>query len=178
MTGIDASILLFVQEHIRCAFLDPVMKFLSLVGEAGAVWIVLGVVLLISPKTRKGGFFMLLCLLLGFLLNNILIKNLVQRPRPYAAIPELWSVVGEVSEWSFPSGHTCSSFACAAGLTMAFGKKGAWAYIPAALIAVSRIYLGVHYPTDILGGTLVGTLAAGAVYLIVKRAKSSPRSVD
>jgi Membrane-associated phospholipid phosphatase len=167
--GIEAQVLLFVQEHIRSAFLDPIMHFFTLIGEAGIVWIVLGLLLLLHPKTRKGGFFMLLCLLAGFLLNNILIKNLIQRPRPYVTIPALISAVGEVSEWSFPSGHTCSSFTCATALALSFGKKGALAFIPALLISLSRIYVGVHYPSDIICGALLGALVAVSMYYLLKR---------
>ena len=172
MIEFEAGILLFIQGNIRCPFLDVIMRFFSFIGEAGAAWLLLAVILIMRPQTRSGGILMLICLLAGFLLNNVFIKNVVQRPRPYDMIPELNSILGEVAEWSFPSGHTCSSFACATALTLAFGKNGAWAFIPASLIAVSRIYAGVHYPTDILGGMLVGTLLAILLFNVIKRTSS------
>ena len=172
MIEFEANVLLFIQSNIRCSFLDAVMRFFSFIGEAGAAWLILAVILIMRPQTRSGGLLMLICLLAGFLLNNIFIKNLVQRPRPYDVIPNLTSILGEVAEWSFPSGHTCSSFACATALTLVFGKNGAWAFIPASLIAVSRIYAGVHYPSDILGGMLVGTCLALLLFNVIKRTSS------
>lgn len=161
--NVDLEILLFIQEHIRCAVLTPFMRFFSLIGEVGAIWVIIGLILCLYPRTRMGGFYMLLSLVLGFMLNNIIIKNVFQRPRPYVTHPEIISLMGEVSEWSFPSGHTCSSFACATALAISFGKKGALAYILAVLIAFSRLYIGVHYPSDILGGMIVGAMSAFGV---------------
>lgn len=161
--NLDAAIVLFFQENLRSALLDPIMLFVTTIGEVGAVWLLTGLVLLLFKKTRRGGLVMLLSLLLGFVLNNLIIKNLVQRPRPYVSWPEISSAVGAVSEWSFASGHATSSFACATALALCFGKKGALAYILAVLIAVSRVYIGVHYPTDILAGAVIGALCAFGV---------------
>lgn len=159
----DSSILLFFQEHIRAGWLNPIVEFITHLGDMGILWIVLGVVMLFFKKTRRKGFLMLLCLLGAWLVNDFVLKPLIARPRPFNIIPGLENLVGEDS-FSFPSGHTNASFACALALTLIYGKKGAWAYLPAALIAVSRCYVGVHYPTDILGGMVVGTLMSLAVY--------------
>lgn len=164
----DSAVLLLIQDYIRCDLLDPLMLFCSYIGNGGMVWILTGLALLIHPRTRKGGLLVLISLLAGYLINNLLIKNLVCRPRPYTRLPELISLLGEVSEWSFPSGHTCSSFAAATAMALAFGKRGAWAYLPAALIALSRIYVGVHYPTDILAGALVGSAMAFMVFRLLQ----------
>lgn len=165
----DASVLLFIQEHLRNEFLNPIVTFITRLGDNGAIWIILGLALLIPKKTRRGGFDMLMCLLLAFLINDLVLKDLIARIRPYEMIEGLSILVPPETSFSFPSGHTNASFASAADLTLVFGKKGAWSYILAAAIALSRLYVGVHYPTDILGGIIVGTLAAFAAYYLLKR---------
>jgi membrane-associated phospholipid phosphatase len=165
----DASVLLFIQEHLRNEFLDPMVIFITMLGDNGIIWILLGLALLIPKKTRRGGFDMLICLLFAFLVNDLLLKSLFARIRPYELIEGLTILVPPETSFSFPSGHTNASFACATSLTLSFGKKGALAYIPAAAIALSRLYVGVHYPTDVLGGILVGTLAAFAAHYLLKR---------
>lgn len=164
----DAQALLWIQEQLRVPFLSGLMVLFSLIGNSGLVWIAAGLVLLIPKRSRPGGLCLLACLLGAYLLNDILIKPLVARVRPYDMIPALEILVAPLSSFSFPSGHTNASFAGAYALTAAFGKKGAFAYIPALLIAFSRCYVGVHYPTDVLAGALVGTLAAFFVCSIWK----------
>lgn len=170
VTALDGSILLFIQEHIRCGFLTPIMKGASFLGDGGIIWILIAVILLIIPKTRRRGLDMALCLALAAAVNNLLFKNLVARPRPFVTFPEIELLVKPLTSYSFPSGHACSSFAAAFALACAFrGKGGGWAYVPAALIALSRIYVGIHYPTDILAGAAIGTLCAWVVYALSQR---------
>ena len=156
----EADILLFIQEHLRVFWLDPIMKGVSLLGNTGIIWILTGIALLFFKKTRRAGFDVLLCLLTAFILNNLIIKNLVARVRPYEAIAGLEAIVPQLHDWSFPSGHACSSFAAATSLALSFGKKGAWSFILATLIAISRVYVGVHYPSDVIVGIAVGSLTA------------------
>ena len=165
----DTNALLFIQEYIRFPFLNAVMVFFSAIGNLGLLWIALGLALLIPKRTRRGGFDMLIWLAVAYIVNDLIIKELVARTRPYDAIESLNILVSPLSSYSFPSGHANSSFAAALALTLAFGRKGAWAYIPAALIAFSRCYVGVHYPSDVLAGMLVGTLVAFAVYKLLKK---------
>lgn len=170
ITALDGSILLFIQEHLRLPVLTPIMKLASWLGDGGLLWIAAAVILLILPRTRRGGLDTALCLALASAVNNLLLKNLVARPRPYVTFAELETLVEPLASYSFPSGHACSSFAAAFAIAWAFrGKGGAWAYLPASLIALSRIYVGVHYPTDILAGALVGTLCAWAVCALTRR---------
>lgn len=164
----DSTILLFFQEHLRAAWLNPIVEFITHLGDMGILWIVLGIVMLCFKKTRRQGLVMLLCLLGAWIVNDFVIKPWVARPRPFNVIPGLENLVGEDS-FSFPSGHTNASFACALALTLIYGKKGAWSYVAAALIAVSRCYVGVHYPTDILGGMVVGTLMSLIVFKLLSR---------
>lgn len=156
----DRAISLFFQESVRCGILDPIMTVITKCGNSGICWVILGIILLCIKKTRKEGFQLLITLGLCWCINDGIIKNVVARPRPFAVIPELTTLVPFPTSNSFPSGHACSSFAAAYYLTKAFGKNGAWAYIPAALIAVSRVYVGVHYMTDIICGAIVGTVGA------------------
>lgn len=165
----DASILMYIQEHLRCAFLNGFLSFITQLGNAGFIWILLGIALLIPEKTRRGGFDMLLCLVFAFVVNDLIIKPSVVRERPFTTLQELEILIKEPSSYSFPSGHANSSFASAYALTRAFGKKGAWSYVLAALIAFSRCYVGVHYPSDILAGMAVGTICSALAYYLSKR---------
>jgi undecaprenyl-diphosphatase len=167
--SLDSGALLCIQTQLRAPFLTGLMVFFSLIGNSGICWILTGLVLLIPKKTRLGGFFMLICLLAAYVVNDFLIKALVARARPYDAVPGLEILVAPLSSYSFPSGHANSSFAAAIALALAFGRRGALAYIPAVLIAFSRCYVGVHYPSDVLAGMLVGTLVSLAVFLLLRR---------
>lgn len=163
----DQQALLFIQEHLRFALLDPVMVLVSTLGNAGMIWILLGVLLTALPKTRKMGVFALASLLVCFLINNGLLKNLVARPRPYTQLSELVMLMPCPSDHSFPSGHTCAAFATAGSLLWS-GKNKLWGLrVPALILAVltgwSRLYVGVHFPTDVLAGALIGLLGSYVV---------------
>jgi len=160
----DTNALVYIQDFIRTPFLTAIMVFFSRIGNSGILWIVTGLVLLIPKRTRRGGFDVLICLAAAFLINDYVLKLLIARVRPYDVINGLTILVPPESSFSFPSGHANSSFAAALALTLALRKKGALAYIPAVLIAFSRCYVGVHYPSDVLAGMLVGTLVSLIVY--------------
>lgn len=158
---IDLSILFWIQENLRFDFLTPFWKAVTFLGNGGWFWIALGIGLLCFKKTRRTGFTVLLALVIGALITNVGLKNLVARTRPYDYTEAVRSLLPPQSDFSFPSGHTCASFAAAfVCLKLLPGFWGIGAMLLAALIAFSRLYLGVHYPTDILGGLLIG-LAAG-----------------
>lgn len=162
--NIDTSIMLFIQEHIRGNFIDSLMLFFSSIGHAGIIWIITGLALMAIKRYRKTGFLILITMGLCFILNDILIKNIAMRPRPFQTIENLHVLSPfPPDSFSFPSGHSCSSFASAYVLTREFKKRGWIFYILAVLIALSRPYIGVHYLSDILVGAAVGT--AGSVLL-------------
>lgn len=167
--ALDEAILLFVQSNLRTPALTLVMRLFSRIGDAGIGWIALGILLLIFARTRRRGAVMLGALCTEYVLCDLVIKKLVLRPRPYLVIQQLELLVAQESSTSFPSGHSASSFACAYMLTRLFGKKGAWAYLPATLIALSRIYVGVHYPSDVAAGVLFGTLVGVVMYPLLRR---------
>lgn len=162
---LDLSILLFIQEHLRFAWMNGFWDFITHFGDGGIFWIVLTIVLMIPKKTRKAGIVAGCSLALGFLITNVTLKPLVDRVRPYhysdAVIP-----LGRIpSEASFPSGHTSASFSCALIYVRMLPKKyGIPLVVLATLIALSRLYLCVHFPTDVLGGFLVAMVSSTVVY--------------
>jgi undecaprenyl-diphosphatase len=166
----DGSILLWIQQHVRREWATPVVKLITHLGDAGAVWLVLTLLCLVLAKTRKVGILMAASTILNFLVNNVCLKNLVARTRPYEVIPGLQRIIEAQSDFSFPSGHSGASFAVAVVMLMMFPKKvGIPAMALAVLIALSRLYVGVHNPTDVLAGALVGTLAAVIVCVAYKK---------
>lgn len=157
--NIELSILDWIQT-LHTPFLDKIMVFITRLGDAGIIWIVLSIVLLLLPKTRKSGVVMVAALVVDVLLCNIVLKNLVARTRPYDVNTGVHLLVAKLHDYSFPSGHTAASFASVTALYLA-GEKKIWkfALVLACLIAISRLYLYVHYPTDVLGGILFGVIS-------------------
>ena len=157
---IDGQILLWIQEYLRFPALTSVMKDITNLGNAGILWILITIVLLLDKKTRNVGYMSALALIGSLIVDNILLKNLVARTRPYEVIDGLKLLIEKQSDYSFPSGHTGSSFASAIVLWKELPRKyGVMALIVAVLIAYSRLYVGVHYPSDVLAGVVIGTLS-------------------
>ncbi|MBO5954254.1 MAG: phosphatase PAP2 family protein [Oscillospiraceae bacterium] len=157
----DLPILEWIAEHLHCAFLDTLMPLITLLGDAGIFWILCAAALLFFPKYRKIGLGMGAALIIGLLLCNVTLKPLVARIRPYdyqllhfGKTVEL--LVATPHDFSFPSGHTIASFEAATVLLINNRKLGIPAMILAVLIAFSRLYLYVHYPTDVLASVALG----------------------
>ena len=169
MNQFEASIILWIQENLRGA-MDGFWIFVTHLGDEGYLWIALGIVLLFWKKTRPIGITVLLSLLFDFLIINVTLKGLVARPRPFVVNEAIAPLVGGVSPYrSFPSGHSGGSFAAMLALSKWVPKKiGIPSIILAIMVALSRLYVGVHYPTDILGGLVVGLVCSFAAYRIVK----------
>ncbi len=155
-------------------FFDGFMKFITVFGDGGIILILLSLCLIAFKKTRKIGITMLGAIAIGAIITNITIKPLVARPRPFADQSSVyytwWKAVGAVqeSEFSFPSGHSTASMAAMMAFFLAGNKKYSWTgFILALLIGFSRIYLCVHYPSDVLFGFIVGIIAGSLSYLIV-----------
>ncbi len=156
-------------QNIHTPWLDKIMVAITSLGNAGILWIVMAAVLLIIPKTRKVGICMAIALILDLLITNCLLKNLVARTRPYDVANFTDLIVKKPTDYSFPSGHTAASFAAVTALFMRKEKLlGCISCVIAVLIAFSRMYLYVHFPTDILGGIVVGIIAGVAAGLILK----------
>ena len=157
----DLPILDWIRQNLQCAFLDGLMPAITRLGDAGAIWIALALVLLCFPKWRKTGLTIALALGMGLLLCNLTLKPLVGRIRPYdyqlqhfGRVIQL--LIAAPSDYSFPSGHTIASFEAATVLLIGSRKWGIIAMVLAALIAFSRLYLYVHYPTDVLTSVALG----------------------
>lgn len=173
--GFDRSIFEFVQENIWQSWLTPIMKVITTLGDSGIVWIAAALILLFFKKYRKAGCAMLAALAVMIVCNDFILKDLVfARPRPFNL--DAWkdwfvypNFVSMPDSMSFPSGHTSSSFAGALALTMITKKKrfAIPAFILALLIGFSRIYVFVHYPTDVIGGVVVGLIYGLAGALII-----------
>ncbi len=157
MTELDGQILIFIQEHIRNSFCDPIFKSITHLGDAGIFWIILTIILLCFKKTRRAGIYSACALVGSVIINNMILKNLINRTRPYEVIQGLQCIVSPATDASFPSGHTGASFASAVAMCKQIPKKYAvLLIILASLIAFSRLYVGIHYPTDVLGGLITG----------------------
>ena len=165
---LDGSILLWIQEVVRVGFLNPIVAFYTHLGDGGLLWIALSLLLLLFPKTRKAGFLSLCALGVGALFTNVALKHLVARPRPWLTVEGLRFLVEEHDPNSFPSGHTCAAFA-AAGIwwrTLPARWARVTALVMAILMGLSRLYVGVHFPSDVLAGAAVGLLAAWIVWMV------------
>lgn len=167
--ALEDGILLFIQDSVRCSVLTPFFVFVTRLGDRGFIWIMFSLLLLLSPKTRKAGCMGLLSLLFSLLVNNLFLKNLVERSRPFDVIQELTPLIPRPHDFSFPSGHTASSFAAAGVFFRNLPRRlGVPALILAALIGVSRLYVGVHYPSDVLFGMLSGLTLSFAAQKMIK----------
>lgn len=167
---LDGDILLWIQDNLRAGWFDPIMKFITYLANGGALWIGICVLLLILKKTRTTGLVCSCSLAATFLINNIILKNIVARTRPYEVVEGLNRIIGAQSDYSFPSGHSGASFAVAVVMFMEMPKKyGVPALIVATLIALSRLYVGVHYPSDVIAGILTGTLYAVITVTIYRK---------
>ncbi len=169
--SIDEAVSLFFQSFIRNPVTDPLMLLFSLAASGGIVWFVLIAVLLAIKKTRRAGLYVLVCLALSWVLSELVIKPIVMRPRPFVAIDELnvlFDRFADADSFSFPSSHACTGFACAYALTRKT-KYGWIAYIGAFLVALSRVYIGVHYLSDVICGAALGTISAALICFAADR---------
>ena len=161
----DLPILDWIQATLRSGFMDTVMPIITLFGEDGLFWIAWSVLLILFPKTRKIGLGMAFAMAMGLLLCNVTLKPLIARPRPYDFQltefgKEITLLIEAQHDFSFPSGHTIASFEAAVVLLKNSKKMGIPAMILAILVAFSRMYLYVHYPTDVLVSIVLGTILA------------------
>lgn len=157
----------WISETLHSDILTPIMRFITSLGNGGILWILLALLCLIFPKTRRCGLAMAIALILCLICGNMILKPLIQRIRPYDANPLVQLLIPALSDFSFPSGHTYSAFAGASVIFAYHKKSGVAALILAVLIAFSRLYFYVHFPTDVLAGVFLGiAFAALSVWLV------------
>lgn len=176
----DLPILEWIAANIKCEFLDAVMPIITKFGDGGIFWILVALVLLCIPKYRRGGLGVGIALLLGVLVCNVTLKPLIARPRPYDYQLEHFGrtitlLITAPRDFSFPSGHTLASFESATALLLYDRRFGIPAMVLAVLVAFSRLYLYVHYPTDVLCAMVLG-IAFGIVgYLVAGKLMKSTK---
>ena len=170
----EANIVYWIQNHLRAGFLTPVMQVITALGNGGAFWIVLTVLLLLFKKTRRAGLCCALALVLDLLAVNIALKPIVARVRPYDVVQNIRVITSLPGDHSFPSGHTWSAVT-GAWVATAANRKFGWVAIPlAAALAFSRLYLYVHFPSDILMGALIGAALGILAVVLQKRLPAKP----
>ena len=160
----DLPILDWIQATLQSPFMDKFMPFITVFGNGGIFWIAWSVLLILFPKTRRTGLGMGFALMMGLIVCNLILKPGVARPRPYDMQAEMGVIIDLLvkrsHDFSFPSGHTIASFEASVVLLMNSKKMGIPAFILAILVSFSRLYLYVHYPTDVLVSVVLGTLFA------------------
>ena len=177
----DLPILEWIQDKLQCGFLDFIMPIITVFGDAGIFWIVWAAILVLIPKTRRIGLGMLFALIMGLVVCNMILKPGVGRIRPYDfQIERLGKTMADLLEggkllvetphdFSFPSGHTIASFEASVVLLMNSKKMGIPAIILAVLVSFSRMYLYVHYPTDVIASVILGSVFAVIGNLIAQK---------
>ena len=167
--SIDWSILHWIRDVLTCPFSDSLMPKLTLLGNGGAVWLLAAGGLLCTKKYRRQRVLLLGGLAVGVLVGNVCLKNLIARPRPCWLDSSVRLLIADPTDYSFPSGHTLSPVIGATILTKTDRRFG-YAAIPlAALIAFSRLYLYVHFPSDVLAAAVLGVMIGELAFYADRR---------
>lgn len=167
---LDFSVLDFLQEHLRNGFLDFLMPVVTLLGDGGIFWIVLTVLLIVFKKTRRTGLSMAAALVIEALFCNVVLKTCVGRIRPYEINKAVKLLIKPPLDSSFPSGHTGASFAAASAMMFTGFRFWPCAAVLASLVAFSRLYLYVHFPSDVLFGAIFGIISGWLAAKIISAA--------
>ena len=175
-SGYDTDILSFAHRlaEIAGSVLTPFNRIITLLGEKGLLFLLLALVFMLFPRWRRTGVCIFGAVCCGALITNIILKDLIARPRPYdfdATMREWWVFAGShfESDYCFPSGHMNAACAFTSGFVFTRGKKWLpWGLLYVVLMGISRNFLIVHYPSDIVGGFIFGTCAGLISWLIIK----------
>lgn len=168
MYTLDLSILNLIQDHMKSAFGDAAMQVFSALGDKGMIWIALALILIVIPKTRKAGITVATALVLEVICCNMILKPFVGRLRPCVVDPTVDLLITRPTDFSFPSGHTGASFAATAALFAQKNRLWIPSLIISLLIGFSRLYLYVHYPSDVIAGAFLGTMLGLLASSLVK----------
>lgn len=170
LVNFELGILDKIQDIFKSDLFDAIMPFASKLSNEGIIWIILALILLIIPKYRKVGIIVTVALILDVLLCNVFLKPLVARARPFT-YNDFILLIKMPTDFSFPSGHTAVSFSAAFALLFAKSKMFIPAVILATIIAFSRLYLYVHFPTDILAGIILGLMCGKLSAVLINKTK-------
>lgn len=157
---IDFAILDWIQSNLKCTFFDIIMPAITVTGNNGFIFIVLTLLLLCLRKTRYMGILSIVTLFLGAVIGNLILKPLIGRIRPYDINTGVVLLIDKLSDFSFPSGHTLVAFGFAASVFLCNKRYGRFAFVFAILMGFSRLYLYVHFPTDVLFSIILGCVLA------------------
>lgn len=166
---LDTYILFTIMKHTQNKYLDIAMPVVTILGNLGAVWIVMAIALLLDKSYRMVGSMVLITLIISTIIGEVMVKHLVRRSRPCIAKNDIRLLITKPTSYSFPSGHTLSSFAVAGVLSTYFTEYRLIFIGIALLIALSRMYLYVHYPTDVIAGIILGLLCSKLVFIIFEQ---------
>ncbi|SFD05998.1 phosphatase PAP2 family protein [Clostridium uliginosum] len=165
--SIDVDILNFIQINLHNRIMDKIIPFITELGNGGFIWIIISLIFIFTKKYRKHGLIMMLALILSGVIGSVILKPLVGRVRPFNVNKVIELLITAPLDFSFPSGHAMSSFAAATIISKADKKLGICAFILAIAIAFSRLYLYVHYPSDVLVGGILGIVCGVITYNLV-----------
>lgn len=181
ITNIDLNINLFIQENLRVDWLNPIVKGFTMLNNGGLFVIGVVILLLFLKKYRYVGIVTAFSLVIEFILNNLFLKPFIARPRPYDMMDEVILLVEKARDYSFPSGHTGSAFAVGVAMYLMLPKEskniGRYAILFSVLMGFSRLYVGIHYPSDVIGGALLGIMTAFLAVWIFKHNQKRMRTM-
>lgn len=167
LVKLDLKIIEYINMNIKCKTLDRIMKLITNMGNCGFVWIIISLFIIYNGNNKRLGVLSLLSLILTTIIGEIIIKNIVKRERPFKKLSnEYQLLIQKPKTYSFPSGHSGSSFAVSTVFLNLAGRSSIAVLMLALLIALSRVYLNVHYPTDVIAGILLGFLCGIIILLI------------
>lgn len=152
----ELELLLGIQNFSLYEVLSYIMIFFTKLGDYGFIWLLMIAYLGVFKKEKKKALVLLFALIGVSLIGNIVLKNIFMRPRPFVTYPYIDLLIQAPSGYSFPSGHSSSSFMMAYMLSYFYPKQRKWFWCLACVIAISRMFLFVHFPTDILAGAVLG----------------------
>lgn len=164
----EVDFLKFVIENFHNDMVTEIMRIITSLGNSGFIWILIAAVFIIIPKTRKTGLTMAVSLIIILITVNLILKPLIDRARPFEINSDILKniLISLPADGSFPSGHTAAAFGAATAAFCCNKRTGSILYIMAVLMGISRLYFAVHFPTDVIGGIVIGVAAGILSYKI------------